>query len=618
MTLASGTQIGPYQVVAPRGAGGMGEVYRAHDGRLGREVAVKVLPSAFANDPERLHRFELEARAAGVLNHPNILVIYDIGTHDGTSYVVSELLEGETLRERMAGGALPASKVVDYSLQILQGLAAAHDKGIVHRDLKPENLFVTSDGRIKILDFGLAKLTQVSDATDSHSMAPTVLSHSMPGKTFGTMGYMSPEQVRGQPADHRSDLFSFGVVLYEMLTGVRPFHRDSPAETMSAILREDPAGLSETGRTISPGLQRVVLHCLEKKPSERFQSTRDVAFAVQALSASPDASGTEETVTEKTKRAARRATTEKIAKPVPLSYQLLTYRRGTIYSARFAPDGHTIVYSAAWDGNPVELYSTRIEFPESRPLGFAHARLHAVSSSSEMAVTISGRHVRRRQFNGVVARIPLAGMAPRPLLEDVLEVDWTPDGKSLVVVREAGGRARIEYPPGKVLYENTGWISHPRFSPTGNLIAFLEHPVPGDDRGSVAVVDLAGEKRTISPGWGGSADGLAWAPSGHEVWFSATVSGAARALHAVSLAGAGRLRCVTRMAGAITLHDISKDGKVLISRDSERSGILGLAPGETKERDLSWLDVSVVADLSSDGKTLLFNEQGWAGGSTYA
>ena len=605
MSLASGTQIGPYKVLSLLGAGGMGEVYRALDGRLGREVAIKVLPPEFANDPERIHRFELEARAAGVLNHPNILAIFDVGAHQRSAFVVSELLEGVTLRERMDGGLLPVSKATEYALQILQGLAAAHDKGIVHRDLKPENLFVTRPGRVKILDFGLAKLSRPPEEPNEQSAARTAEFRTQPGAPFGTAGYMSPEQVLGEPADHRSDLFSFGVVLYEMLTGRRPFQRGSSVETMSAILHEDPEQLSREGHVISPGLQRVVLHCLEKKPADRFQSTQDVAFAVQALSASSELG------------AAQQAITEKVAKPASLSYKQLTFRRGTIYSARFAPDGHTIVYCAAWDGGPVELYTTRVEFPESRPLGFAYARLHAISSIGEIAVTISGRHLWRRQFRGVLARVPLTGTAPRPLLDDVLEADWTPDGKSLVVVREAGGCNRLEFPPGKVLYETTGWLSHPRFSPKGDRIAFLEHPVLADNRGSVAVVDLAGEKRTVSPVWAGSAEGLAWSPAGDEVWFSAAESGTARALLAVSPSGADGVRCVIRTPGALTLHDISRDGRALITRDSERSSIMGLAPGESKERDLSWLDDSVLVDLSAHGETLLFMEQGSAGGSTY-
>jgi serine/threonine protein kinase/Tol biopolymer transport system component len=283
MSAAAGSRFGPYEIVSPLGAGGMGEVYRARDTRLGRDVAVKVLPAAFADDKGRLSRFQQEASAAGALNHPNILAIYDVGTDDGAPYVVSELLEGETLRERMGGAALPQRKAIDYSQQIAHGLAAAHEKGIVHRDLKPENLFITKDGRVKILDFGLAKLAQINNGA-MHTDIPTRRIDTDPGAVMGTVGYMSPEQLRGQVVDHRSDIFAFGAILYEMLSGKRAFHGGSAAETMSAILKEDPPDLSATSRTIAPALERVVHHCLEKSPEERFQSARDLAFDLQALS----------------------------------------------------------------------------------------------------------------------------------------------------------------------------------------------------------------------------------------------------------------------------------------------------------------------------------------------
>jgi serine/threonine protein kinase len=285
VTVAQGTRLGPYEVLSPLGAGGMGEVYRARDTRLGRDVAIKVLPASFASDKDRLHRFEQEASAAGTLNHPNILSIHDVGTHDGAPYVVSELLEGDTLRRRLSGTALPQRRAIDYALQLANGLAAAHEKGIVHRDLKPENVFITKDGRVKILDFGLAKLIQVN-GNEAQSNVPTRRADTDPGIVLGTVGYMSPEQVRGRPLDHRSDIFAFGAILYEMLSGQRAFRGDSPADTMSAILREDPPDLSSTNHTVSTALERLVDHCLEKNPEERFHSARDLAFALEALSAS--------------------------------------------------------------------------------------------------------------------------------------------------------------------------------------------------------------------------------------------------------------------------------------------------------------------------------------------
>ncbi|MGA7473257.1 MAG: serine/threonine-protein kinase, partial [Candidatus Sulfotelmatobacter sp.] len=281
MNLTSGTKLGPYEIVSLLGAGGMGEVYRARDSRLKRDVAVKVLPQGLSLDADRLRRFEQEALATAALNHPNILAVFDIGTHEGSPYVVSELLEGETLRERLRSGAIAVRKTLDYALQIAHGLAAAHEKGIIHRDLKPENLFLTKDGRVKILDFGLAKLTQTEPGV--HSSLPTMTHATEAGLVMGTAGYMSPEQVRGIAVDARSDIFSFGAILYEMISGKRAFHRETAADTMSAILKEDPADLSETNRNVSPALERIVQHCLEKNPEQRFHSASDIAFDLEHL-----------------------------------------------------------------------------------------------------------------------------------------------------------------------------------------------------------------------------------------------------------------------------------------------------------------------------------------------
>src|SRR5262245_43051205 len=295
-TISPNTNIAQYTIVSKIGEGGMGEVWRARDPKLSREVAIKVLPTTLTADKERLARFEQEAQAAGALNHPNILVIYHIGTHEGAPYIVSELLEGESLRERLAGNALPQRKAIDYALQLAHGLAAAHEKGIVHRDIKPDNVFITDDGRVKILDFGIAKLIGTADGNHSQTEVPTRKVNTDPGTVMGTVGYMSPEQLKGQPVDHRSDIFSFGSILYEMLSGRRAFRGDSMAETMSAILREDPPDLSETNKTISPALERVLRHCLEKNSADRFHSARDLAFAIESLSGSATSSGQTTTI----------------------------------------------------------------------------------------------------------------------------------------------------------------------------------------------------------------------------------------------------------------------------------------------------------------------------------
>jgi Tol biopolymer transport system component len=626
MTLAAGTKLGPYEVAAPLGSGGMGEVYRARDTRLGRDVAVKVLPASLSTDAERLRRFEQEARATGALNHPNIIAIYDVGTHDGSPYVVTELLEGETLRVRMGGAALPTRKAVDYAGQVASGLAAAHERGIVHRDLKPENLFVTRDGRVKILDFGLAKLIGIEALTERETRAAGDVADpgTGAGTVLGTVGYMSPEQVRAQPVDHRSDIFSFGAVLYEMLSGRRAFRGASAVETMNAILKDDPPDLSGTNRNLPPALERIVGHCLEKSPAERFQSAHDIAFDLDALS------GTSPSVAAPS--AARRlpwlkpllalaaaalavgaafvAGTRRNAATIP-EFKPLTFRRGTIDAARFAPDGQTIVYQARSEGGPPEIFSTQPASPESRSLDLKDALLGAVSASGELAIGVK----RPGRPGRTLARVPLGGGAPRDVMDNVNSVDWSPDGSSLLVLRRAGARLRLELPIGRLLYESGGNIQTPRISPKGDLVAFTDHPFLGDNRGNVAVVDLAGKKTTLSQGWE-DVGGLAWSPDGREVWFTASKSGADRVLYAVTLSG--RERLVSRVPGNIILQDIAPDGRVLLSHGTNHPVIYGLVPDSTKERDLTWLDYSVTNDLSADGKTMLFTEQGFAGGPQYS
>ena len=628
MSLAAGTKLGPYEVTAPLGSGGMGEVYRARDTRLGRDVAVKVLPASLSTDAERLRRFEQEARATGALNHPNIIAIYDVGTHHGSPYVVTELMEGETLRDRINGTPLPPRKAIDYAVQVARGLAAAHERGIVHRDLKPENLFVTRDGRVKILDFGLAKLKGIEALTDRETRTAGALGDPSTGAgtVLGTVGYMSPEQVRAQPVDHRSDIFSFGAVLYEMLSGRRAFRGASAVETMNAILKEDPPDLSETNRHLPPALERIVSHCLEKNPQERFQSARDIAFDLEALSGQsaqavlpvmenerrvrwlkPVAAGLATVLLSAASFVAGRRGTDR---PIP-EFKPLTFRRGIIDAARFAPDGRTIVYAARWEGKPAEVFSTQPGSPESRSLDLKDAFLGGISPSGEMAVLL-----RRPPRPGrTLARVPLGGGAPRDVLDNVNAADWGPDGSSFVVVRRSGSRLRLEFPIGKVLYESAGNIQNPRVSPRGDLVAFTDHPIVGDNRGDVAVVDLAGKKTTLGAGWEDLV-GLAWTPDGRELWFTASAWGTDHVLYAVTLSG--RQRLVARVPGNLVLADISRDGGVLLSHGTTHPVILGLAPGETKERDLTWLDFSIAADISRDGKTLLFSEQGFAGGPQYA
>src|SRR5579871_4190658 len=631
--LTVGTRVGPYEVTALLGAGGMGEVYRARDTRLNREVALKFLPASFSGDPERLQRFAQESRAAAALIHPNILSIFDIGDDRGTPYVVSELLEGETLRERLRNGPLSSTrKAIEYAQQVARGLAAAHEKGIVHRDLKPENLFITDDGRVKILDFGLAKFTrpELSESAD----APTMQVATEAGMVMGTVGYMSPEQVRGKPADARSDIFAFGAILYEILSGKRAFHGDSTADTMSAILKEDPPDLSETNRNISPALERIVRHCLEKNPAERFQSARDVAFNLESL-----------TDISTTSRGGMRALPEQ--KPVrrwmlPLVAGLLvvaswagvyryarrgavlssptfhevTFRNGTIWDARFAPDGQSIVYAAAWDGGNWETFSTRFDSSDSRSIGLPPAQILSISSKGEMAIMLRPATAGAFAFSGTLARVPLDGGAPREVLDNVQSADWTPDGQSLAVIRPGSvpGSAHLEFPIGTVIYEPRNWVSHVRFSPSGEFLAIADHVQNGDD-GRVVILDRQGNRKASSSYYS-SVQGVAWAPGGKEVWFSAVPGGAARSIYALDFSGKERL--IYRSPGGLTIHDISRNGVVLLTADKTRLGMYVLAPGETRERSLSWFDWSLLTDISADGKTVVFSETGEATAGHYS
>jgi eukaryotic-like serine/threonine-protein kinase len=625
--LDAGTLLGPYEIVAPIGAGGMGEVYRARDTRLGREVAVKIVHARFASDPEQLRRFEQEARAASLLTHPNILVVHDLGTHDGSPYIVSELLAGESLREKL-GAPLPPRKALEYAVQIAHGLAAAHEQGIVHRDLKPENVFVTRDGRIKILDFGVAKLTERAQPSESLTRAVTAAGGTEPGMIVGTVGYMSPEQVLGKPVDARSDIFALGVVLYEMLAGQRPFRKDSAPETMAAILREEPAELTATNAAVPLGVDRIARHCLEKEPSNRFQSARDVAFALESLSQSTTSVAAPLHASGRARRLAFAALglvllagwsaglylwSGRANQAPPRSYQRLTFRRGFVGAARFAPEGQTVVYSAAWEGGPNEVFSVRLDSPESRPLGYSPAELLAVSPTSELALSLDSRQDRSYwAWTGTLARVPFSGGTPKASEERVTVADWSPDGKELALVRETDKGSQLEYPAGHVLHSTAGAnsISFARVSPTGDLVAFAE--LGDGDGGSIAVVDRKGQKRALAEKiyWG--ARGLAWSPKGDEVWFTAARTGWRQDLLAVSLDG--RQRLVLGESVSIRLLDVAKDGRVLITHEQQGARCFFRGEKDSAERELSWLDYSGIQGLSKDGRRAILNETNpWVG-----
>jgi Tol biopolymer transport system component len=630
LPLAAGRKLGPYEVVSLIGSGGMGEVYKARDARLGRDVAIKVLSASITNESERLKRFEQEARAVAALNHPNILTIYEIEAHDGCPYLVSEVLEGETLQQRLREGSLPVRKSLDIAVQTAHGIAAAHEKGIVHRDLKPANIFITTDGRIKILDFGLAKLTQPDaqpDVTQSNAIDRGPVTEE--GVVLGTVGYMSPEQVRGKPADARSDIFALGTILYEMLSGKRAFQRDSSADTMAAILKEDPPELSGEGKPIPPAVDRVVRHALEKNPNERFQSARDFAFDLESLSSLSSGSGS----------AAARASSEaqaasmgkKLGAAVAAlallciaiagtwlvarqslhaaapNFSRLTFRRGFIVSAQFMPDAQSIRYTAAWDGAPVEVYEQRLDSPEARTVGLPRGtEILSISAAGELAVLLNQHVAGPFQYSGTLAEVAASGSAPRELSDDIAAADWSPDGKQLAIVRYSQTAETLEYPIGKVLYKSTAWMGDPRVAPDGRHIAFVDHDDNSDDGGSIAVIDLSGNKKELTKRWS-SARGLAW--HGNEIYFTASVTGPARALFAVTLDG--RQRSVAASPGSMILFDVAKDGRALFTQNDERMemAVVGVHD-DAPPRALGWLDWSLVTDITPDGKTVVFGESG--------
>jgi tRNA A-37 threonylcarbamoyl transferase component Bud32/Tol biopolymer transport system component len=636
MNLTSGTKLGPYEIVSLVGAGGMGEVYRARDSRLKREVAIKVLPQALSLDADRLRRFEQEALATAALNHPNILAVFDIGTNEGSPYVVSELLEGETLRDRLRSGPVVVRKALDYALQIAHGLAAAHEKGIIHRDLKPENLFLTKDGRVKILDFGLAKLTQPDPSkAGAHTSLPTMTQATEAGVVMGTAGYMSPEQVRGAAVDPRSDIFSFGAILYEMISGKRAFHRETAADTMSAILKEDPADLSATNRNVSPALERIVQHCLEKNPEQRFHSASDIAFDLEHLTG---VSSTGAKVTAVASAPPRSKLLLPIAGALAIAlvmlalgwwlgrgsgrapqaeYKQITFRTGSMGNARFTPDG-SIVYSASWDGGEDQLYLSRTDDPGARELGLKDAELLSISKSGELAIRLNTVRYGGYSRSGTLARLPLSGGTPREVLENVQDADWSANGDSMAVVRYVPENShwRLEYPIGKVLFDSIGWLSDPKISPDGNRVAFADHENQGgDDEGSVAVIGADGKdkEKKLSSGWE-SLEGIVWSPAGDEIWFTSSDSGSALNPRAVTLSG--KLRTITNVPGGVWLEDM-RNGTALMVRHQERIGIRGLGPGEKEERELGWFGWSLPRDISQDGRKVLFEEEGNGGGPNY-
>ncbi len=615
-SVAPGTALGPYRIEAALGAGGMGEVYKARDTRLNRSVAIKVLPSAFANEPELRQRFEREAQAIAALRHPHICVLYDIGHDQGVEFLVMEHLEGETLEQRLKKGPLPLDRALQYAIEIAEALHSAHRASITHRDLKPGNVMLTKDGA-KLLDFGLAKFGARTGTFASATALPTT-PHTLTGEgtIVGTFQYMAPEQLEGKDADARTDLFAFGAIVYEMITGRRAFTGDSRSNLIASILRDEPPPLSTIQPVTPPALDVLVRTCLAKDPDARLQSAHDAALQLRWIrdGVLRPSEGQSHSRTRPagawlallgvlaalgmtgTYMAGRR-----FAPTVSPTLKKLTFRRGTIDNARFSPDGQTILYTAQWEGKPAQTFSMRLDTGQSVPIPVPDARLLAVSRSGELAILTK---------SGTLAQVPLGGEAPRELVDNVVAADWAPDGTSLAVLRAKGRERTIEYPIGKTLYTTSAPVDGVRLSPDGSLVAFIDRDPPGGGR--LTVVDRSGAVTRLSQQYSSACGCAAW--SGNEVWFSASEVGLDYSLRAVTRDG--RERVVQRSPESLWIADVAPDGRVLAASEVARAQMIGVADGSSRERDLSWLDWSTSKDLSSDGKTLLFQESGVGAGPT--
>ncbi|HLK20862.1 MAG TPA: serine/threonine-protein kinase, partial [Bryobacteraceae bacterium] len=616
-------RLGNYEILDKLGEGGMGEVWRARDSRLNRTVAIKILPPDVAGDASRSARFEQEAHALAALNHPNVVSIYDIGTEHGRAFIVSELVDGESLRAIVARGPLPARKATEIAGQIADGMAAAHALGIVHRDLKPENVMLTRSGQVKILDFGLAKQAPTATGENTATMAL-----SQPGTVLGTAGYMSPEQVRAETVDARSDIFSFGAILYELLSGRRAFQASSSVETMAAVLNAEPPDFDGELSKLPPPLATIVRRCLEKRPEQRFQSAADLAFALRSIAGLSTTGAQPAIAVAKPKKktwvlpfaaavggillfAAGYFLRSRTAAHSPPQFQKITFRKGVVAHARFAPDGN-IVYQAAWDNGPPRVYLAVPGSPESRDLGI-EGGFGAVSSKQQLTVSTPpfGDYNSAR-----LSVVSISGGQSRPLLDDVIAADWAPDGESMAVLRRVNGKNRLEYPIGHVLIEDIPWALWVlRVSPDGDRVAYANR-VNGTAVG-LHYVDRNGKPKFLGQVSGQNATGedtdIVWSPKGDEIWFRSFDIGESGIVYAVDMQK--HRRVALTLPERVRFFDISRKGEALLSTGFSQVGILGSAPGETQERDLSCLDSGTVAGISDDGQMLVANVTGESGNS---
>lgn len=623
MSLSPGTRLGSCVIVGPLGAGGMGEVYLAKDLRLGREVAIKVLPADVAADPDRLSRFEREARAVSALNHPHIVTLYEVGTSDSGPYLVLERIEGRSIRELLDEGPLSIKRVLTLGTQIAEGLAKAHAAGIVHRDLKPGNVMVTSDGFAKILDFGLAKLVHPELDANALDAATTIAADTASGLVMGTVGYLSPEQAAGRQVDYRADQFALGALMYEMATRERPFKRATLVESLAATISEDPGPL-RSKRTDAPApLEWLIERCLSKEPGDRYSSTSDLARELASLrdhlsdltrmpsgemTAGPRVSRRRwlTTVTAVVAAAAIAGIGFVAAKlttdtNIP-SYRPLTFRRGTVTGARFGPDGRTIYYSAAYGDGPSHVYQTHLDRPESKILDVPPGFLLGVSARQELVVLQTAERA-IYATPGTLVRVPAMGGTPRALIEGAIYADWGPDGEQMAVNRGDGG---CEFPIGRQIARQCGMI---RVSPKGDLVAITR-------AGSVDILDLAGQR--VASNELPLVFGIAWSPDGRELWVTASESGSAhdRALYALNLGGTRRL--IARIPGALSIFDVAPDGKSALVATGAGWFSINAANGSGGE-DVS-LDLfgrSAIAGLSADGRQVLIDEGREVGTGAY-